>query len=368
MTKKTALYSTHIDSGAKMADFAGFEMPIVYSSIKEEHKAVRERVGLFDVSHMGTFIVEGVEAGKWLDHVTTNNVSALSEGQAHYTCMPNGSGGIVDDLLIYRLPSQSDKLKYMAVVNASNIEKDWNWMHEHHHGCDATAINTSQNTALLALQGPKASEVLNKLTDMDVSEIPFYQFIQGKVGDQSDVIISATGYTGSGGFELYFPADKAEQIWSQLLKAGQEFDILPCGLGARDTLRLEMGFCLYGNDIDDTTSPLAAGLGWITKLKSKGAFVGRSIIERQKEEGLEQRLVGFTVQGRRVPRKDYPILDADGAPIGRVTSGSMSPTLGIPIGLGYIEKPHDKVGTDIQIDLGKKQLPAKVVKRPFVKV
>jgi aminomethyltransferase len=220
----------------------------------------------------------------------------------------------------------------------------------------------------LALQGPKAADVLNKLTDTDVSQIPFYQFITGRVGNQADVIISATGYTGSGGFELYFPTEKAEEIWSQLLEAGEAFDILPCGLGARDTLRLEMGYCLYGNDIDNTTSPLAAGLGWITKLKSKGKFVGRSIIERQKEEGLEQRLVGFTIDGRRVPRKDYPILDEENREIGRVTSGSLSPTLGIPIGMGYVEKPHNKVGSSIKIDLGKKQIPATVTKRPFVKV
>ncbi|SRR6056297_314518 len=368
MTKKTALHRIHLQSGAKMADFAGFDMPIVYSSIKAEHKAVRERVGLFDVSHMGTFIIQGPEAEKWLNHITTNDVSKLEPGKAQYTCMPTASAGIVDDLLIYQLPDVNGENQYMAVVNASNIEKDWNWMMEHKHACDATAKNTSDSTALLALQGPKAAAVLNELTDIEVEDIPFYQFSQGRVGAAADVIISATGYTGSGGFELYLPADQAEEVWQSLIEKGQKYEILPCGLGARDTLRLEMGFCLYGNDIDDTTSPLAAGLGWITKLKSKGAFVGRSIIERQKEEGLEQRLVGFTVQGRRVPRKDYPILDADGAPIGRVTSGSMSPTLGIPIGLGYIEKPHDKVGTDIQIDLGKKQLPAKVVKRPFVKV
>jgi aminomethyltransferase len=274
----------------------------------------------------------------------------------------------VDDLLIYRLENEEDTPHFMAVVNASNIEKDWNWMHEHKHGWKATAKNTSTSTALLALQGPKAAAVLNELTDIEVEAIPFYQFTRGRVGTAPDVIISATGYTGSGGFELYLPAEQAQQVWHSLIENGQKYDILPCGLGARDTLRLEMGFCLYGNDIDDTTSPLSAGLGWITKLKTKDNFVGRSIIERQKEEGLEQRLVGFTVQGRRVPRKDYPILDAEGAPIGRVTSGSLSPTLGVPIGMGYVEKPHHKQGTLVQIDLGKKRLPAEIVKRPFVKV
>ena len=368
MTKKTPLHDIHIQSEAKMADFAGFDMPIVYSSIKEEHQAVRERVGLFDVSHMGTFILQGPEAEKWLNHITTNDVSKLEPGKAQYTCMPTASGGIVDDLLIYQLPDTEGQPRYMAVVNASNIEKDWNWMMEHKHGCDATAENTSDSMALLALQGPKATEVLNQLTSRDVAEIPFYQFSIGSVGNIENVIISATGYTGSGGFELYVPAEDAPSLWQQLMEAGKKEGITPCGLGARDTLRLEMGFCLYGNDIDDTTSPLAAGLGWITKLKSKGTFVGRSIIERQKQEGLEQKLVGFAVQGRRVPRKDYPILDSEGAVIGRVTSGSLSPTLGIPIGMGYVEKPHHKQGTNIQIDLGKKQLHAEITKRPFVKV
>lgn len=368
MTKKTPLHDIHIQSDAKMADFAGFEMPIVYSSIKEEHQAVRECVGLFDVSHMGNFIIQGRDAEKWLNHITTNDVSKLKPGKAQYTCMPTAAGGIVDDLLIYQLPAKGEQPKYMAVVNAANIEKDWNWMMEHKHGCDATAQNNSHAMALLALQGPKASAVLNDLTSQDVDEIPFYQFSIGSVGNIENVIISATGYTGSGGFELYVNKENAVALWQHLMEAGKKIGIAPCGLGARDTLRLEMGFCLYGNDIDDTTSPLAAGLGWITKLKSKGTFVGRSIIERQKEEGLEQRLVGFTIQGRRVPRKDYPILDTEGAVIGRVTSGSLSPTLGIPIGMGYVEKPHHKQGTTIQIDLGKKQLQAEVVKRPFVKV
>ncbi|NBB89034.1 MAG: glycine cleavage system aminomethyltransferase GcvT [Bacteroidetes bacterium] len=355
MTKKTPLHDIHIQSEAKMAEFAGFDMPIVYSSIKEEHQAVRERVGLFDVSHMGTFILQGPEAEKWLNHITTNDVSKLEPGKAQYTCMPTASGGIVDDLLIYQLPDTETQPRYMAVVNASNIEKDWNWMMEHKHGCDATAENTSDSMALLALQGPKAAEVLNQITSKDVAQIPFYQFSIGSVGNIENVIISATGYTGSGGFELYVAAENAPALWQQLMEAGKKEEIAPCGLGARD-------------DIDDTTSPLAAGLGWITKLKSKGTFVGRSIIERQKEEGLEQRLVGFAVQGRRVPRKDYPILDSEGAVIGRVTSGSLSPTLGIPIGMGYVEKPHHKQGTNIQIDLGKKQLQAEITKRPFVKV
>lgn len=368
MTKKTSLNKTHLDSGAKMADFAGYEMPIVYSSIQEEHKAVRERVGLFDVSHMGTFLFEGPEAIDWLNHVTTNNVNKLNVGQAQYTCLPNSSGGIVDDLLIYRREALNGDDRYMAVVNAANIEKDWNWIHKHKHDRRAISINTSDQTALLALQGPKAGEVLSSLTEVSVKDIPFYHFVEGTVAGIPDVIISATGYTGSGGFELYLPADHAEQVWKAIMEAGAPHDILPCGLGARDTLRLEMGYCLYGNDIDDTTSPLSAGLGWITKLKSKGAFVGRSIIERQKEEGLKQKLVGFKVEGRRVPRKDYPILDEQGEPIGRVTSGTLSPTLGTPIGMGYVEKEQSAIGQKIQIDLGKKQLSAEIVKPPFVKV
>jgi len=368
MTKKTSLHTTHLASDAKMADFAGYEMPIVYSSIQEEHRAVRERVGLFDVSHMGNFLFQGPEATEWLNHVTTNNVSRLKVGQAQYTCLPNSSGGIVDDLLIYRLEDVHEEEQFMAVVNAANIEKDWNWMHSHKHDRNAKSTNTSDQTALLALQGPKAKEVLSALTEVEVADIPFYHFSQGTVAGVPNVIISATGYTGSGGFELYLPADQAEKVWKAIMEAGAPHDILPCGLGARDTLRLEMGYCLYGNDIDDSTSPLSAGLGWITKLKSKGAFVGRSIIEKQKEEGLKQKLVGFKVEGRRVPRKDYTILDAHGEPIGRVTSGTLSPSLGTPIGMGYVEKEQSAIGQKIQIDLGKKQLQAEIVKPPFVKV
>lgn len=361
MNKKTALYDKHVSLGAKMVPFAGFEMPVQYSGVTEEHFAVREKAGLFDVSHMGQFFVEGPNAKKLLQYVTSNNIETLVNGQAQYSCLPNGKGGIVDDLIIYKMNDE----KYFVVVNASNIDKDWNHITKFKDIADANLKNASDEMSLLAIQGPKATEALQKLTDVNLSEIPYYHFTVGTVADVQDVIISNTGYTGSGGFEIYFKNEDANKLWDEVLKAGEEFGMIPCGLAARDTLRLEKGFALYGNDIDDTTSPLEAGLGWITKL-DKGDFVDSEFLKKQKEEGITRKLVGFEMLEKAVPRHDYPVVDAEGNVIGKVTSGTMSPMKKIGIGMAYVAKPHFKLSSEIFIQIRNKNVPAKVVKTPFV--
>lgn len=360
MNKKTALFDKHVSLGAKMVPFAGFEMPVQYSGVTEEHFAVREKVGIFDVSHMGQFFVEGPSAKDLLQYVTTNNVDALEDGKAQYSCLPNGNGGIVDDLIIYKMEDE----KYFVVVNASNIEKDWNHISKYNEKFGAELTNASDEMSLIAIQGPKATETLQKLTDTQLSDIPYYHFTVGTVAGVSDVIISNTGYTGSGGFEVYFKNEDAVKIWDALTEAGEEFGLMPCGLASRDTLRLEKGFCLYGNDIDDTTSPLEAGLGWITKFDKD--FVDKEFLEKQKEEGVTRKLVGFEMQERAIPRHDYLVVDADGNEIGKVTSGTMSPMKSVGIGLAYVAKPHFKIGSDIFIQIRNKNIPAKVVKLPFV--
>lgn len=366
----TPLTETHRALGAKLVDFAGYEMPLTYTSLKEEHFAVREGVGLFDVSHMGEFIVRGAGARDLVQYVTSNDVDRLEPGQAQYSCLPRPEGGIVDDLLVYRLPANpamgadDGHPAYMLVVNASNIQKDWDWISSH-NSFGATMLDISAKTALLAVQGPKAAEALQSLTEVNLADIPYYHFVRGRFAGLDNVIISATGYTGAGGFELYFDADSAVTVWEAVMSAGAAQGILPCGLGARDTLRLEKGFCLYGNDIDDTSTPLEAGLGWITKLKA-GDFVGRDHLLAQKEAGLQRRLVGFTVDGRRSPRQGYGLLDTEGNSIGVVTSGTHAPSLDYPIGLGYVTYGQHTPGTKIQVDLGRKQLPAEVVKIPFL--
>ena len=350
-----------------MAEFAGYLMPISYAGIIEEHHTVRRGVGVFDVSHMGEFIVRGKAALDLLQYVTSNDVSKLGIGDAQYSCLPNGRGGIVDDLLVYRLPEthcSAGERAYMLVVNASNIQKDWDWINQH-NTFDTKLINISDQTGLLAVQGPKAAEAMQALTEVDLAQMKYYTFAKGAFAGVDNVLISATGYTGAGGFELYVPAAHLATVWAAVLAAGAAHGIQPIGLGARDTLRLEMGFALYGNDIDDTTSPLEAGLGWITKLQ-KGDFIDRNYLLQQKANGLPRKLVGFTVEGRRAPRHDYVIEDENGTPIGRVTSGTQAPTAGTPIGMGYVPPAYAKVGTPLRIVAGKKRLPATVVKRPFI--
>jgi aminomethyltransferase len=365
--KKTPLASRHEALGAKMAPFAGYYMPISYAGIRDEHHAVRTRVGLFDVSHMGEFIIRGTQALDLVQKVTSNDASKLAIGQAQYACMPNTSGGIVDDLLVYRLPEDmcaEGEQAFMLVVNASNIRKDWDWI-TNQNTFDTRMIDISDQTGLLAVQGPRAVDILQSLTDVDLSSIPYYHFTKGSMAGIPNVLISATGYTGSGGFELYVAQEQLPALWDAIMEAGQGMQILPCGLGARDTLRLEMGYCLYGNDIDDHTSPLEAGLGWITKLK-KGPFTGREWIAAQKEQGLSRRLVGFKMQDRRVPRQGYPLMDETGAEIGVVTSGTQSPSLDIPIGMGYVPLDMATPGTRIWVRVGSKNLPAEVCPIPFL--
>ncbi|AZB28820.1 glycine cleavage system aminomethyltransferase GcvT [Chryseobacterium balustinum] len=357
--KKTALYDKHVSLGAKIVPFAGFEMPVQYSGVTEEHFAVREKAGLFDVSHMGQFFIEGAGAKDLLQFVGTNNVDVLENGKAQYSCLPNENGGIVDDLIVYKMEDE----KYFVVVNASNIDKDWNHI-SIYNSFGAKMTNASDEMSLLAIQGPKATEILQKLTETNLSEIPYYNFTVGTVAGVSDVIISNTGYTGSGGFEIYFNNESAEKLWDAIIEAGAEEGIIPCGLAARDTLRLEKGFCLYGMDIDDTTSPMEAGLGWITKFDKD--FVSKEIFAKQKEEGVTRKLVGFELTDKGVPRHDYPVVDAEGNVIGKVTSGTQSPMKKIGLGIAYVDKPHFKLGTEIFIQVRNKNIPAKVVKMPFV--
>ena len=357
---KTALYDKHVSLGAKIVPFAGFDMPVQYSGVTEEHFAVREKVGIFDVSHMGQFFVEGPSAKDLLQFVGTNNVDSLENGKAQYTCLPNGNGGIVDDLIVYKMADE----KYFVVVNASNIEKDWNHISKHNEKFGAKLTNASDEMSLIAIQGPKATETLQKLTETNLSEIPYYHFTEGKIAGFDDVIISNTGYTGSGGFEIYFKNENAVKIWEAITEAGEEFGLIPCGLASRDTLRLEKGFCLYGNDIDDSTSPLEAGLGWITKFEKD--FVDKELLAKQKEEGITRKLVGFEMQEKAIPRHDYEVVDAEGNIIGKVTSGTMSPMKKIGLGLAYVDKPNFKLGSEIFIRIRNKDIPAKVVKLPFV--
>ncbi|MEN0005327.1 MAG: glycine cleavage system aminomethyltransferase GcvT [Bacteroidota bacterium] len=366
--KNTPLTPKHEALGAKMAAFAGYNMPISYAGIKEEHAVVRQNVGVFDVSHMGEFIVRGKEALALIQKVTTNNASKLGIGDAQYSALPNTEGGLLDDLLVYRLPEDmcaAGEQAFMLVVNASNIEKDWNWINAN-NTFDTKLINISDQTGLLAVQGPNATQVLQQLTDTDLSSIKYYTFVKDTMAGVSNVLISATGYTGAGGFELYVNSDRVGELWDAIFEAGKSLGIQPVGLGARDTLRLEMGYCLYGNDIDETTSPIEAGLSWITKVK-KGDFNSQPIFAKQKAEGVSQKLVGFKVDARRVPRQGYSIEDQAGNPIGRVTSGTQAPSLGYPIGMGYVQKEHAAVGTPIFINAGKKRLEASIVKPPFYK-
>ena len=367
--KKTPLEQIHVLLGAKMADFAGYNMPISYSSIIEEHMAVRNGVGIFDVSHMGEFILRGKDALKLVQSLTSNDASKLTPGDVQYSCLPNDNGGIVDDLLVYRLfddKCSADEQAFMLVVNASNMQKDWEWINANNE-YDLELIDISDNTGLIALQGPMAVKVLAKITDVDVESISYYKFKKGSVAGIENVLISATGYTGSGGFELYVKSDDTENLWNSLMEAGKEYGIQPCGLGARDTLRLEMGFCLYGNDIDDTTSPLEAGLGWITKLAKDSNFPSKQFLIDQKANGVTKKLIGFILDDRRVPRHGYKIFNLDGEEIGVVTSGTQSPSLGQPIGMGYVKSEYASIDGQIQIGFGNKLLMGKIVKIPFYK-
>lgn len=358
--KTTALTEKHIGLGAKMVPFAGYNMPVQYAGINAEHETVRKGVGVFDVSHMGEFILKGEKAIDLIQRVTSNDASKLYDGKVQYSCLPNENGGIVDDLLVYRI----DEKTYMLVVNASNIEKDWNWISKFNtDGIEMKDI--SDRTSLLAVQGPKAAEALQSLTDIDLGTMEYYTFKKGKFAGVDNVVVSATGYTGAGGFEIYVENSNAEHVWDAVFKAGEPYGIKPIGLGARDTLRLEMGFCLYGNDIDDATSPLEAGLGWVTKFSKE--FTNSAALQQQKQEGTKQKLVGFEMIDRGIPRHDYEIVDADGNNIGRVTSGTQSPSLQKAIGMGYVKNEFAKEGSEIFINIRDNKVKAQVVKPPFYK-
>ena len=357
--KKIALNEKHIALGANMIPFAGFDMPVRYSSDIEEHMTVRNGVGVFDVSHMGEFMVTGEGALDLIQYVTSNDASKLVPGKAQYSCFPNGQGGIVDDLIVYMLSEN----EYMLVVNASNIEKDWGWINTH-NSFGAELNDVSDEYSLFAVQGPKATAVLQKLTDVNLSEIKFYHFATGSMAGIDDVIISATGYTGSGGFELYVKNEDALALWDKVFEAGEDEGIKPIGLGARDTLRLEMGYCLYGNDITDSTSPLEAGLGWITKFTKD--FIDSDRLKELKEAGVDRKLVAFKMVDKGIPRKDYILEDQEGNEIGQVTSGTMSPMLNQGIGMGYVSKDLSQHDTEIIVAVRKRKLKAKVVKLPFV--
>jgi len=358
--KNTALTSIHEDLGAKMVPFAGYNMPVSYEGVNAEHETVRNAVGVFDVSHMGEFLVMGPHALQLIQRVCSNDASKLEDGQAQYSCFPNEKGGIVDDLIVYRLEEE----KWLLVVNASNIEKDWEWINRH-NTMNAELSNISEGYSLLAIQGPKAIEAMQSLTKEDLSAIKFYTFKVASFAEVPYVIISATGYTGSGGFEIYCKNEEVEQVWQKIMKAGEDFGIKPIGLAARDTLRLEMGYCLYGNDIDDTTSPLEAGLGWITKFTKD--FVNSENLKKQKEKGITKRLVGFELEGRGIPRQGYEIVNASGEVIGNVTSGTKGPSVDKGIGMGYVPKELAIPGTQIHIRIRKNIVPATVIKLPFYK-
>jgi aminomethyltransferase len=358
--KNTALTHVHESLGAKMVPFAGYNMPVQYEGVNVEHEVVRNGVGVFDVSHMGEFILTGPNALALIQKVTSNDASTLTIGRAQYSCLPNGKGGIVDDLIVYRMKEE----QYLLVVNASNIDKDWDWISSH-NDLGVEMRNLSDDYSLLAIQGPKAVEAMQSLTSVDLSAIKYYHFEVGPFAGIEHVIISATGYTGSGGFEIYCKNSEVEEVWNKVFEAGASFGIKPVGLAARDTLRLEMGFCLYGNDIDDTTSPLEAGLGWITKFTKD--FVDSETLKAQKEAGVARKLVAFEMIDRGIPRHDYRILDAAGNEIGKVTSGTQSPSMKIAIGLGYVTVANSAVDTEIFIEIREKGVKAKVVKLPFYK-
>lgn len=358
--KKIALNDVHEALGAKMVPFAGYNMPVRYSSDLEEHRTVREAVGIFDVSHMGEFLVKGPEALDLIQRVTSNDASKLVPGKIQYSCLPNENGGIVDDLLVYCLAEN----EYMLVVNASNIEKDWNWVSKFNTK-GATLENISDEMSLFAVQGPKAADALQSLTSLDLHNMTYYTFDKGAFAGVPDVIVSATGYTGAGGFEIYVPNSGARAVWDKIMEAGKAFGIKPIGLGARDTLRLEMGFCLYGNDITDTTSPLEAGLGWVTKFTKD--FTNAAGLKAQKEEGVSRKLVGFEMLEQGIPRAHYEIANAEGETIGEVTSGTQSPMLNKGIGLGYVKTEFAAPGTEIFIKIRNKAVKAGVVKPPFYK-
>ena len=358
--KNTALTEKHISLGAKMVPFAGYNMPVTYEGINAEHATVRSAVGVFDVSHMGEFILKGENALDLIQRVTSNDASKLIDGKVQYSCLPNEDGGIVDDLLVYRI----DEKTYMLVVNASNIDKDWEWIKKY-NTANVEMHNISDKTSLLAVQGPKAADALQSLTDIDLGLMEYYTFKKGTFAGIDNVVVSATGYTGAGGFEVYFDNEHADKMWEAIFSAGAEYGIKPIGLAARDTLRLEMGFCLYGNDIDDTTSPIEAGLGWITKFTKP--FTNSEALQAQKEAGVTRKLVGFEMIDRGIPRHDYQIVDAQGKVIGKVTSGTQSPSLQKAIGMGYVAKEFAKEGTEIFVEIRNAKIKAKVVKFPFYK-
>ena len=359
--KNTPFTQKHIDLGAKMGEFAGYNMPISYTGINDEHASVRKNAGVFDVSHMGEFIIKGEKALGFIQQLTSNDASKLITGKAQYSCLTNENGGIIDDLIIYCI--EENKV-YMLVVNAANIEKDWKWMQS--HNTQAVEMhNISDKTCLLAIQGPNATKLLQPLTDIDIMNLKYYTFVKGRFAGVDNVLISATGYTGSGGIEIYFEDKEgaADKIWTKIFEEGGPAGLKPIGLAARDTLRLEMGYCLYGNDIDDTTTPLEAGLGWITKFTKD--FIAREILERQKSGGVHKKLVGLEMIEKGIPRYDYEIKESEGAIIGRVTSGTQSPSLNKPIAMGYVETIYSKIDTHIYIKVRDKLLTAKVVKMPF---
>lgn len=358
--KETALTHKHVALGAKMVPFAGYNMPVQYEGVNAEHETVRNGVGVFDVSHMGEFLLKGPNALALIQKVCSNDASVLFDGKAQYSCLPNGKGGIVDDLIIYRISEEA----YFIVVNASNIEKDWNWFVQH-NDLGVEMQNLSDHYSLLAIQGPKAAAAMQSLTSVDLANMTYYTFQYGTFAGIENVMISATGYTGSGGFEVYVKNEDAEKLWDAVFEAGASFGIKPIGLAARDTLRLEMGFCLYGNDIDDTTSPLEAGLGWITKFTKE--FTDAEFLKKQKEAGLSRKLVAFEMIDRGIPRHDYPIQDANGNIIGKVTSGTMSPSMKVGIGLGYVTIENAALEQEIFIEIREKGVKAKVVKLPFYK-
>ncbi|WP_278035162.1 glycine cleavage system aminomethyltransferase GcvT [Flavobacterium nitratireducens] len=358
--KNTALTHIHEALGAKMLPFAGYNMPITYEGVNAEHETVRTAVGVFDVSHMGEFFLSGPNALALIQKVTSNDAAVLTDGRVQYSCLPNNDGGIVDDLLVYKIKDE----EYLLVVNASNIEKDWNWISSH-NDLGVEMVNRSDEYSLLAIQGPKAVEALQSLTSVDLASIKYYHFTIGNFAGFEDVIISATGYTGAGGFEIYCKNDQAEAIWNKVFEAGAPFGIQPIGLAARDTLRLEMGFCLYGNDINDSTSPIEAGLGWITKFNKE--FTNSANLKAQKEAGVSRKLVGFEMQEKAIPRHDYEIVDANGNNIGIVTSGTMAPSLNKGIGMGYVTTENSALDSEIFIRIRKKDVAAKVVKMPFYK-
>ena len=359
--KETPFTKKHIQLGAKMAEFAGYNMPISYSGINEEHHAVRKNAGVFDVSHMGEFILKGDHALDLIQRLTTNDASKLSNGKAQYSCLTNEKGGIIDDLIVYCI--EQNKV-YMIVVNASNIEKDWNWF-EKHNTKGAEMHNISEETCLLAVQGPNATKILQPLTSMDILNLKYYTFVKGEFAGVKNVLVSATGYTGAGGVEIYFENkdNAADKIWNALFEAGGSQGLKPIGLAARDTLRLEMGYCLYGNEIDDSTSPLEGGLGWITKFTKE--FTAKNILQKQKEEGVSRKLVGLEMVDKGIPRHGYEITDKDGRAMGYVTSGTQSPSLGKAIGMGYVSKEHSDLDSIIHVKVRDKLLQAKIVKLPF---